>query len=277
MVVLSFVVVTYAIWGVLVSRFAVLLAAGAPAYDDAVYTAFNTRIAELTGKGAAGHVKGIRNIIRNRITDLRSRNSVANDVKLLVGGATAPTQANILLFYRDVFDKVDGLLSVSERHQMYRLLPFCAESSAKGVAAIEEADVQGRLAERRGAFAAAEIVQKISEAASLGGLYEVYVLHLNRRRRLRLRAQIDIRRLSKGRGSLYVVYWKRLISYSGKGGGIGALISYVMYNAPLMAHLAPTAIGGTVGLFAFIVKSMSVVTAHDLPNQWDNRAMRFMC
>jgi hypothetical protein len=124
MLVLSFVVVTYAIWGVLVSRFAVLLAAGAPVYDDAVYTAFNMRIAELTGKEAAGHVKGCRNIIRNTITEVRNRDSVANDVKSLVGGARPPTRANILPFYRDVSRKVDGLLSVSERHQMYRLLPF---------------------------------------------------------------------------------------------------------------------------------------------------------
>jgi hypothetical protein len=31
-----------------------------------------------------------------------------------------------------------------------------------------------------------------------------------------------------------------------------------------------------VGLFVFVVKSVSVITARDLPNRWDNRAARFM-
>lgn len=276
MLVLSFVVVTYALWGVCISGFAVLLAAGVHAYDDAVYTAFNTRIAELTGKEATGHIKGIRNVIRNTVIDLRNSDTMVDDVQSLVGGRRTPTRANILAFYRDVNRKVPGLLSVSERNQMYRLPPFCAEHSAKGRAAIGDAETLGRLAERRGVLAAAQIIEKINEATSPEDLHQVYVIHLNWRRRLRFRALLDIRRLRRGSASLYITYWKRLISYSGKGGGVGVLVSYVMYSAPVMTHLAPAVIGGTMGLFAFVVKSVSVVTAHELPTRWDNCATRFL-
>lgn len=277
--ILTTVVTVYAAWGVGVSRCAVLLAAGTYAYDGIVYASFNTRIFELTGKDASGHVKGIGNRIYNTFNEARERESVLHQLKPLLGRSQTATRTSVLMFYRDVSYKLDGVFSETERKHWYRLLPFCSESSKTETAAlIAEAAERGRLAERRGAFAAAQIVDEIRKASSLARLHHVYGVHRRRRIHMRLRAQLDIRRLFKGRGSLHVVYWKRVVSYSGKGGGVGAIVSYAMYNAPVLTHMAlsPTVIGGTLGLLAFCVKTSSIITAQGIPAPLNNRAMRFL-
>ncbi|RIS81270.1 hypothetical protein [Mycobacteroides abscessus] len=277
--ILTTVVTVYAVWGVFISRCAVLLAAGTYAYDGIVYAAFNTRIFELTGKDASGHVKGVRNKIRNTFNEARDRESVFRELRPLVGLSQTATRTSVLMFYRDVSYKLDRVFSETERKHWYRLLPFCGESSKTETAAmIAEAGERGRLAERRGAFAAAEIVDEIRKASSLVALHHVYGVQRRRRMHMRFRAQLDIRRLFKGRGSLHVVYWKRVVSYSGKGGGVGAIVSYAMYNAPVLTHMAlsPTVIGGTLGLLAFCVKTSSIITAQGIPAPLNNRAMRFL-
>lgn len=151
---------------------------------------------------------------------------------------------------------------MSRRMSTYRLLPFCADLSDM-VAGFSREVAQ---AEYRGRLLAYPFRQRIRAETTLAGLATHYRIYRHHRRRVLIASALGPRRLVRGRAPRCAVYWKKLFSYTGRGGGVGVLISYLSAGS-VISHFPLPLLGGVIALFAFLVKALTI-WAHSFRHPW---------
>ncbi|SKV95578.1 Uncharacterised protein [Mycobacteroides abscessus subsp. abscessus] len=88
-------------------------------------------------------------------------------------------------------------------------------------------------AEYRGSLQAYPFLEKIHEAPTLENLAHCYHVYRRQNRRVLIASAFGPKRLARGRAPYSVIYWRKLFSYTGRGGGSP------MYRLPSSAALSP--------------------------------------
>lgn len=279
--VISLLVVCYAVTGLLVSGYTVMLDAGVIPANYLVYRMLAERIEEITGQTPEQQFKGLRNRFHNTRVEIFSSLSQKSGIpwtmrhlfkKHVLKKDEPPTGREFLSFMRTVRDSDKRFYNSDSAPNLCNLLPFCAETSASTLA--KDAERLGRLAIRRGQLISRSTTRQIADAQTLDELYKAHRHYTFRRTRIILEAMFGLRRIQRGKGPRQVVYWKRLLTYSGKGGGIGAIVSNALYSAPISKVLPFPVIGGTIALFAFTVKALTFFYATPGRGDLDTRFAR---
>lgn len=151
---------------------------------------------------------------------------------------------------------------MSRRMSVYRLLPFCADLPDMVVGFSREV----AQAEYRGRLLAYPFRQRIRAEVTLAGLAAHYRAYRRHNRRILIASALGPRRLVRGRAPRCAVYWKKLFSYTGRGGGVGVLISYLSAGS-VISHFPLPVLGGVIALFAFLVKALTI-WAHSFTHPW---------
>ncbi|SKG96358.1 Uncharacterised protein [Mycobacteroides abscessus subsp. massiliense] len=233
------VVATYAFLGVLVTFRAISAASGVFASDYLVAHAVTQRLRALTGKEVDEFLRQKRPLKCENLQSLRS----ARRMQHRHGNSAT-------------------------RMSTYRLLPFCADYSDM-VSAFNREVAQ---AEYRGSLHAHPFLKKIRETTTLDGLASCYASYRRWNRRAIIHSTFGPKRLARGRAPYSVIYWRKLFSYTGRGGGVGVLLSYLAAGS-IVADVPFTVIGGVVALFAFLVKVV-VIWGHSYRFTWCKSAVR---
>lgn len=231
------VVATYAFLGVLVTCRAISAASGVLASDCLVAGAVSQRLGVLTGK-EMDEFLGQKH--RLKYDNLRS--------------------------FRLARRRLRRHGNSAARMSTYRLLPFCADYSDMVLAFNREV----AQAEYRGRLHAHPFLAKISKATTLDGLANCYSEYRRWNRRALIHSTFGPKRLARGRAPYSVIYWRKLFSYTGRGGGVGVLLSYLAAGS-IIAEVPFTVIGGVVALFAFLVKVV-IIWGHSYRLVWFNGA-----
>ncbi|EFV14342.1 hypothetical protein [Segniliparus rugosus] len=279
--VISLLVVCFAVIGLLVSGYTVLLDAGVIPADYLVYKMLAERIEEITGQTPEQQFKGLRNRFRNTRIEILSSFSQESRIpwtvrrffkKRFLKKDEPPTGREIISFLRTVRASNERFYNPDSAPNLCNLLPFCAESSASTLAT--DAERLGRLAIRRGQLISRSTTRQIADAQTLDDLYKAHRHYTFWKTRIIFEAMFGLRRIQRGKGPRQVVYWKRLLTYSGKGGGVGAIVSNAFYSAPITKTLPFPVIGGTIALFAFTVKALTFFYATPGRGDLDTRFAR---
>lgn len=139
------------------------------------------------------------------------------------------------------------------RASIYRLLPFCSDR----IDIAEVFDREERMADRRGQLLANPFIEEICQATTLDCLAQHYREYRRRNRYVLINGILSPRRIVRGRGPYYARYWRKLFTYTGRGGGVGVLVSYLAAGT-IITKLPLTVFGGVIALFAFLVKSLHI-------------------
>lgn len=233
------VVATYAFLGVWVTYRAISAASGAFASNYLVACAVNQRLGELTGKGIDEFLEKKR---PGKLQSLRS--------------------------FRLVRRVLRRYGSSAARMSTYRLLPFCADFPDMASAFSREV----KQAEYRGSLQAYPFLEKIHEAPTLENLAHCYHVYRRQNRRVLIASAFGPKRLARGRAPYSVIYWRKLFSYTGRGGGVGVLLSYLAAGS-MIADVPFTVIGGVIALFVFLVKAV-IIWVHSYSFTWFNDGAR---
>jgi hypothetical protein len=134
--------------------------------------------------------------------------------------------------------------------------------------------------QRQAEYLFAPILEEIREAQTVDDLIALYLLHRATVRRKWFHATTGgHRKILKAKATPQWIFWKRILAYSGGGGGVGTLVSLCLtalgHDEFPITHSLPT-IGAGIGLFLCAVGILKSLNRGRIPDEYRNGYRLFL-